>query len=223
MKLNRNGYVNITALLLVCTVLLLIVSIVFAVWAYSGRQNYKNNTDAIVNKAVNKATAQQVVIDTNKFNVEQESSLTTYNGPSDYGSIALQYPKTWSAYVNTANSGGSGTSNFPLDGYFLPNYLNAVADGGSTNFALRIQVEGQSYSQILQQYDNQTGINVTPYALPKVPNDVGVEISGQIQSNISGTLVILPLRSQALEVWTEGNAFTSVFNSIILANLTFSP
>lgn len=222
MKLNRNGSVNLTALVLVCTIVLLIVSFIFAVWAYSGRQHYKNNVTSIVNTSVQKAVAQQQTIDTNKFNIEQESTLTTYKGPADYGSIVLMYPKTWSAYINTQNN-SNGNSSYPLDAYFSPNYLTSVTDDGTTDFALRVQVESQSYSQILMQYDSQSGITVSPFALPKVSNDVGVEVTGQIQNNVTGTLVILPLRSQALEVWTEGPSFLGIFNSLILPNLSFSP
>lgn len=222
MKLNRNGYANGPLMLLFITVPLLLVSIIFGLWAFSGRQNYKNNVNKIVISNVKKAQIAQQVIDTNKFNSSQSSSLTTYNGPSDYGSIVVAYPKTWSAYVNTINSSSSNGS-LPVDGFFMPNYLSSVADDGNTNFALRVQVESQSYSAILQQFDQAQNVTVSPYALPKVPNDVGVQVSGQITNNINGTMIILPLRSQALEVWTEGNTFKDTFNNIILANLSFSP
>ena len=40
--------------------------------------------------------------------------------------------------------------------------------------------------------------------MAKVPSVVGVEITGQIQEQKTGVLVVLPLRNQVLEVWTEG-------------------
>lgn len=225
MKLNRNGYVNTTAMVSVLMSALFIIALIFAIWAFSSRQHYKNDANNLVNQAVAKAKAAQETADNQRFAAEEQSSLTTYNGPSDYGSISLQYPKTWSAFIDTT---GNGNGSYPLDAYFLPNYLTSVTDDGTTDFALRMQIENESYNQVLQQYDQASGVTVSPYALPKVPNDVGVEISGQINnsgSNISGTetLVILPLRSQALEIWTEGSSYLGDFSNVILPNLSFSP
>lgn len=221
MKLNRNGSSVITGILFLLLTALLIIAVAIAFWAYSGRQHYKNDTSAIVNSAVQKAYVAQHSKDEASFELEQNSDLASYSGPPAYGTITVKYPKYWSAYINTASS--SDSSSYPLDAYFMPNYLSSVTDDGTTDFALRLQVESSSYNQILQQYDQTSEITVSPYALPKVPSDVGVKITGTLQSNISGTMVILPLRSQAIEIWTEGNTYLSVFNTIILPNLTFSP
>jgi hypothetical protein len=101
-----------------------------------------------------------------------------------------------------------------------------VTDDGNTNFALRVQVSSQSYSDILGQYQNQqqTGtVTVKPYSLPKVPSVVGVEVTGQLINNVSGTQVILPLRNQTILIWTEGTQYLNDFNNNILPNFSFSP
>jgi hypothetical protein len=65
---------------------------------------------------------------------------------------------------------------------------------------------------------------VSPYKAPSVPNVVGSEIVGQLPSiSRTGTMVVLPLRTLTLELWTEGPQFVTDFSSIVLPNFTFSP
>jgi hypothetical protein len=69
---------------------------------------------------------------------------------------------------------------------------------------------------------------IKPYALPRVPKAVGVQISGKLPINDgngekTGVMVILPLRSQTIKLWTEGTQYTKDFNKYILPNFSFSP
>ncbi len=220
MKHNQNGFSTLL-FSFIATIILLIVVIVFSVWAYSGRQKYKNNVRDIVNAAVNKAVANQKNIDNQQFLVAEQSPYTAYYGPQSYGSLVVQYPKTWSSYVNT--TGG----NYPLDGYFFPGTLTSVSDNSPVNFALRIRVDNEPYSQVISQYSSLQSsglVTVSSYSLPKVPSVVGVKVTGQMLSNAqkNATDIILPLRSQTLEIWTEGGSYLSNFNTI-LQSLVFSP
>ncbi len=221
MKLNQHGAISAVTLGLVAVTIVLIASLVFGFWAFSGRQKYKDNTQQLINSAVASAKQQQLSADTANFFVQAQKPLTEYVGPQTQGTITLFYPKNWSSYVDT-----SGTNGYPLDGYFYPATLPSVNDNGQTNFALRLQVENQPYTTVLQNFEGlvqQNLVTIKAYSLPKLPSVVGVEVVGQLKSSVKGTLVILPLRSAALEVWTEGTAYLSEFNSDILPNLSFSP
>ncbi|HET6924908.1 MAG TPA: hypothetical protein VFH39_03710 [Candidatus Saccharimonadales bacterium] len=95
----------------------------------------------------------------------------------------------------------------------------------SSTFALRTQVVGQAYSDVLQNINNTQGDKVTPYSLPKLPKIVGVRVDGPLLNDQtkSGSTIILPLRDKTLLVWTESSQFMGDFNNYILPNLTFSP
>ena len=100
------------------------------------------------------------------------------------------------------------------------------AQSASSIFALRVQVLGQSYSSVLKQFQgaSQTGkVTVRPYKLPKVPSVVGAYVTGQIGSNKTGSMVILPLRNTTVRIWTESDKYKKDFDSIILKNARFSP
>lgn len=196
----------------------LVGALVFAGWAYTGRQDYKNNVDAKVKVAVAKNTKEVQLKDAADFAEAAKQPLKTYVGPDAYGSVTIPYPKTWSAYVVTA--GGQ-----PLDAYFNPDFVPSATDQKSV-FALRVQIVASTYSQTLTQFQGlqkQGKVTVSPYALPKTPTQVGVRVDGQLTPTKQGSMVILPVRDKTLKLWIESNQFTNDFNNIILPNASFSP
>jgi hypothetical protein len=216
---NQDGAVNGLAISFIFTILLLIGAIVFGLWAFGSRQDYKNNVNAKISVAVNSATQNEETVLNAQYAKESEKPLTSYEGPQAYGSIIVNYPKTWSAYVDDT---GTGTS--LVNGYFNPGHVPSITSQSSV-FALRVQVLNQSYAQTLQSYSNEQNIQSVAYALPSLPKVVGVELTGELagQDQQSETMVILPLRADTLEIWTQGTTYLNDFNTNILPNLSFSP
>lgn len=217
---HESGAINVLLLPLLAAVLLLIAALVFAGWAYSGRQDYKNNVDAKVATAVKAAKDAESKSKEAEFAERIKNPLKTYTGPSEFGSVALKYPKTWSGYVVTGDR-----SDALLDAYFNPDVVNNI-ENDSTTFALHIKVEQESYNEVLDNYSSyiQEGkLKIQPYALPKLTQIVGSRLQGQIADNKTGTVIVLPLRDKTLSIITETDNFQDDFNNIILPNLTFSP
>jgi hypothetical protein len=220
-NLGEHGEMDVLLIPVILLAVFFVAAGSFAVWAYSGRENYKNNTDQIVASAVAANTKTVQTQDAQQYAQEAKSPLTVYVGPDAYGSVQVSYPKTWSAYVDTTNT------NTPLDAYFHEGYVPSTDSQQTYN--LRVQVNSQSYSQVLSQYSSQIQagqITAVPYSFPKVPSIVGTELTGAIVPNNptgQGVLILVPLRSTTLEVWTESDDYLSDFNTYILPNLTFSP
>ena len=221
MKVNSQaGTINVLLVPLILAVLFFIGAAAFGYWAFMSRQDYKNNADQKVAAAVAIAKQQQSSTDQASFTQAEKNPLRTYTGPEAYGSLNVSYPKTWSAYVAEQDN-----SNTPLDGYFYPGAVPDVSNQNSS-FALRISVLQEAYSQVLSDFQSQVQagqVKVTPYALPKVPSDVGSRVTGQIAQNKQGDIVILPMRDKTIEIWTEAQQFEGDFNNNILPNVTFSP
>ena len=219
-RLDQAGISSVVVSLVLVS-LLLAGALGFGGWAFSSRQDYKNNVDQKINAAVAVAKDQQSKADTIKFNEAAKNPLRTYQGPEAYGSLIVAYPKTWSAYVDD-----SGKGQALVDGYFDPSTVPSISDQSSV-FALRVQVLQQSYAQTAQnlqsQNDPQHPTTFTAYALPKLPKVVGLKVVGQLTSQVSGTMVVLPLRSNTLEISTQGSQYLNDFNNYILPNFTFSP
>jgi hypothetical protein len=220
-KMGERGSVDALLVPMIVLAVLFVAAAAFAVWAFAGRQDYKNNSDAKAAAAV--AADKEVVqaADARQYAEAAKSPLKTYIGPDAYGAVHIGYPKTWSAYIDTSNTGK------PLDAYFHADYVPALAS--KQTYQLRVQVVGQSYSSEINRYSGKVKqglVTATPYSLPKVSSVVGVQLSGQILASsqtAGGSMVLLPVRDKTLEVWTESNDYLPDFTTYILPNLSFSP
>lgn len=221
MKVRRQtGSISLLLVSLILVSLFFIGAAVFAVWAYQGRQDYKNNVDQKISAAVTIAKQEESTTKDKVFAEQEKSPVRTYNGPAAYGSLVIQYPKTWSAYV-----ADDGSSDPYVDGYFYPGVVPDIATNGAT-FALRVQVVQESYSDVLDEFQSQVddkSVKVSPYKLAKVPSVVGSRIDGAVEEGKTGSMILLPLRDKTLKVWTNSNQFLPDFEKYILPNLSFSP
>lgn len=209
----------LTTVLIVLLAVFLGAAIGFGVWAFTSRQDYKNNVADKVSVAVAANTKTVQAQDAKDYAQAAKQPLKTYVGPEAYGSVHISYPKTWSAYVVTSSSSQ------PIDAYFNPDYVPGVTQQDSV-YALRTQVVSNSYSQVLAGFkglQQQGKVKVTPYSLPNTPSAVGVRIDGQLTQDTQGSMVVLPMRDKTLKIWTESAKYEPDFNTFILPNASFSP
>jgi hypothetical protein len=201
------------------TLILLCFATGFGIWAFAGRQDYKDNVDKKIATAVTVAEAETATTIDNEFAEKEKSPLKSYSGPSTYGSIKFQYPKTWSGYVT------EGTGSQPLAGYFHPDVVPGVQTKDIT-YALRIEVINQAYDQVLKSFDSKVksgAIKASTFAPASVANVAGVRLDGEIETKLNGSMVLLQLRDKTIKIWTESTQYTNDFNNNILPNLTFVP
>lgn len=219
---NQRGFINILLVPLILTSVLLVATMAFGFWAFSSRQDYKNNSDKKAAAAADESKKATQEADAARYFKEAKNPLKTYTGPAAFGSVTLQYPKTWSAYIAEART---TQSSMPVNGYYHPNIVPDTTNL-ENSFALRIQVVAQPYATVLAPFTSlaQEGkVAVQPFTLAKVPTVVGTRITGQIESNKQGSMVVFPLRNLTLKVWTQSADFLPDFNDIILPNLSFAP
>lgn len=222
MSTNRQtGFVSGLLLPLIFVSVLFTAALVFGVWAFVSRQDYKLHSDnkaAVAVAAAKEATQKEDAV---KYADESKKPLKTHIGPEAFGAVSVMYPKTWSAYVieHTGNTG------VPMNDYFHPDVVKDTSDL-TTAYALRVQVVSSTYSQVMAQYQslaNSKKVTVTPYKLPKVPTVVGSRVDGQITAQKQGSMIILPVRNVTLQISTESQDFLDDFNTRILPNLSFAP
>lgn len=204
---------------LVITVLLLIGAVIFGFWAFASMQDYKNNSDKKAAAAVVVANEEQKKQLDAQYAEQEKSPLKSYTSPSQFGSVKLVYPKTWSAYVVEQTSGSN-----PVDAYFYPDFVPNT--GGKNNYYMRMQISSAPYKAEVDKFKSlaqQGKVTVTPFKPEQVKDaTVGVRIDGQLESDKKGSLVILPVRDKVLKIWTESDAAANDYN-VVLKNLTYSP
>ncbi len=216
---NDRGSINTLLIPLIITIILLIATASFAVWAFMERADYKNNVEGKVKTAVGVAIKETETRKDNEFQEREKQPLTNYQGPSAFGSVLIKYPKSWSAYVDE-----SGRSSSPVDGYFHPTTVPGIQSG--TAYALRLQVVERSFSDEVKSFDNavkQGKVRSQAYAPVNVKNVVGVRIEGEIIPKQQGIMVLLPLRDKTVKIYTQSNQFFNDFNTNILPNFSFTP
>lgn len=221
-SIRPTGQINILLIPFIFLLLFFISSLVFGLWAYTQKEDYRTNVDQKIAAAVKIAKQEEGIVKDKQFAEADKQPLKTYAGPEQFGSVHISYPKTWSGYVTD-----SGAGNQPLNGYFQPGVVPSITDVNSA-FALRVQVISQSYSTVVTSFNSgitTKAVTATPYAYPKVPNVVGVRYDGAIQGSkkITGSMIVVPLRDKTLEIWTESPIYVPDFNNNILPNVTFIP
>jgi hypothetical protein len=218
-KHNQDGAVSLSLVALIVALVLLVASLGFGAWAYSGRQTYKNDAQSLIDAAVANAKKQEDTAKDKQYADAAKLPLASYSAAEQYGSLVIKYPKTWSAYDNS----GSGA---PVAWYFDPGVVPSISSQTSI-YALQVQVLNQSYSEVLTSLNSLAQgtppTTISAYSLPQLPDVVGVELSGPLPNNQTGTMVVLPLRGDTLELWTEGTQYLEDFNKNILPNVIFSP
>jgi hypothetical protein len=201
---------------------LLLGAIGFGYWAFTERQDYKLKSDEKVAAAVEIAKQETTDANNLRFAEESKNPLKEYQGSSALGSIKLSYPKTWSGYIDQLN-----TNSNPLLAKFHPGVVPATTKGTAQQpIALTVSVLEQPYDQVIASRNGlvENGdLKASPYALPKMSDEIGMKFVGKISYNFTGTEIILPLRDKTLLISTETNQYINDFNKYILPNITFVP
>lgn len=221
MRLNQTGIMNTLVVPLTLITLLFVGAASFGFWAFSERQVYKNKSDERVAEAVKIAKQEEGLVKDKAYAEAEKNPLITYEGPAAFGSVKVTYPKTWSSYVHSL------ANDQPLDAFFSPRTVTSVVDIQSI-YTLRVRVVQQTYASSVKAVEGQVQtklVTAVPFALPQVPDQIGVKLEGQIDAGkkVNGIKLILPLRDKTLEIWTENPQAIGDFNNIIIPNFKYSP
>lgn len=215
LNVDERGSFNPLVIPFVIVTLLTIGFGVFSVWAFTNYNEQKNNVDSIVTTEVTEAEKQQEIELRAEFAEEQKNPNKTYISPQALGSVKIVYPKTWSAYVEEKE-----TSSASLDGYFHPNYVPDT--GGDTLFAIRVETSSSNYAKELDSYQGDVEEGIISAKAITISGAKGTRLDGEIDRDIHGAVVLLPLRDRTLKIWTESTNFIADFNKVI-SKLTYSP
>lgn len=219
LKNDQRGIVDVWFLAFLGMLVLFFGATGFGVWAFMGKQDYKNNVDPKIAAAVAKADEATTAKKDAEFVEKEKQPLRIYTGPQAFGSVTISYPKTWSVYMDESSRSGT-----PLSGSFNPGFVPGLTS--DNNVALRIEVLNTAYSEVASTMESSVkNGKVTARAITatKVPSAIGLRLDGEVVSKKQGAMVILPLRDKTLKIWTEATQYVGDFDNIILPNLTFSP
>lgn len=218
---TQAGAINLLVIPLILITLALFGVAGFAYYAYGQSQDYKNNVDQKISVAVDESSAIVSEQKDKVFAEKEKSPYDVYTGPAAYGSLRIQYPKTWSAYIDVP----SGQTNKPVNGYFSPGQIPSINEPNNS-FALRVYIVQQPFDAVVKPFQTKLKagtVAIQPYQSPNVPNSIGVRVDGEVQNKKQGSMIILPFRDKTLQMWTESTDSRADFDNIILPNFSLVP
>ena len=217
-RVNQQGTIVII-IMLVVTGVLLVGSLGFGVWAFSGRQDYKNNLDSKITAAVEVEKARISSTKDNEYAVKDKSPVKTFKGPGTYGDLSIEYPKNWSPLIEVRANGDP-----VVDGYWYPEVLPGI--NGGIKYSLRVRIVDQQYSSSVGSYkdDIKAGkANASAFIPEKVSSIKGTRIDGKISDGKTGSLILLPLRDKTIRIYTEDSQYIADFNKYVLPSISYNP
>jgi hypothetical protein len=201
-----NGWVIATIILIIVVAVLLALS----VWLYSNYTDQKTNVDTKINMAVSAAEKSQADSDNLKFTQREKDPNRQFVGPSDYGGVTFDYPKTWSVYIsNDASNGGN------FDAYMNPITVPEISD--SQLFALRVDIAQQDYDQVISSYESTVKSGELTASSVTTDGNTGTRLDGYFSTDVRGSAVFykIPHTNLTLTIRTDAMTFESDFNSLI--------
>lgn len=212
-KESKLGYYIVIALFVIISLVLLGTTI----WSYSRFADERDNTDKKVVAAEARAREDQRVETTLELEEANKLPFRTYLGPANLSGIKVSYPKSWSAYVDEANS--SATVELALT--LHPNIIQAFSV--DSRYAFRLELVDSPYSDVTLQYERLVETQQIQAQGFELLETTGVRFDGEISNAVFGTMIILPIRDKSLKVWTESNDYLDDFETIVTENLEFNP
>lgn len=185
-----------------------------AVWAYVNYVDQRDRVNLKIDAAVATAEKEQADKLEAKFLEREKEPNREFAGPSDYGTLAFKYPKTWSVYV--ANDGSDGDT---FEAYLNPVTVPAVSE--EERFALRVTIVSQKYEDVIEDYQGLVEDGALRTSVAKVNGEAGTRLDGSFSEDIRGAAVIYKIRDKTAILRTDADTFKPDFEKLI-KTITFN-
>lgn len=194
-----------------------VLTLIFGIWAFVGMVQNKTNLDQKIEKASAEAVDDAEAAKEIEFTEREKSPYKTYTGSATFGSLAFEYPKSWSVYLQEDTDGTI------LDFYGHPNVIPGLKSG--TSFAFRAQILSNSYDEEIKKYQKtaEAGtVVITSFVPTKLTDQLGIRVTGEIDKDNKGVVVLLPLRDKTFKFWTESTDYVADFDRV-MESISFVP
>ncbi len=193
------------------------------IWMYIEKTTLQDEWDTRTEMEVAKAVDGEAIKQANKCAEDKKYPYETFVGPADYGLLSLQYPKTWSVYVDKAAENGGN-----FNAYFNP--LQVAEVGRDTINALRVTISTDTFDKVIQSYQRDVEkkkptLTVSSIEIgnanggtPTTANRYDGTIPG---TELRGSIVIFKIRDKTVILQTDSELFKPEFDKL-LGTVTFN-
>ena len=181
------------------------------IWILGDYNDLNTDVESKIDIAVSEAKVQQKMEDETEFTEREKNPYRNFSGPTDYGQLSFEYPKTWSLYVaKSAYNGGD------FEAYFNP--IQVDAPSNDTINALRVSILTKSFETVTAEYQRYLDAKDSSLSVSTVTiNDTTANrYIGTIPgTNLNGIIVIIKIRDKTALLRTDSMLFESDFNTLI--------
>lgn len=201
----------IETIILVVVCLIAAAAIVFAVIYFMKFNELNTDFESKKNLEVAKAVKEQEDKDNASFAEREKLPYYSFTGPSDYGSISFQYPKTWSVYVDS-----DGTNNSDFKAYFRPSQVDPLKNKDS-RYALRFSILNRQYDTVQKSYQSKVaGGKMTANVFNADNNNItGIRYEGEIEKNINGVVVLVKVNDKTAVFQMDAEVYRTDFETLL--------
>ena len=163
------------------------------------------NLELEIAEAVSNAKTEQAMEDA----AEAKKDTRQFTGPTDYGQLSFDFPKSWSVYVaSDASKGGDFIA------YLNPLEIEPVSE--STVYALRVTIRDKDFESVVAEYQRY----LTQGSLSMNLITVGGATANRYVGNIPGTelngiIVIFKIRDKTAILRTDAMGYQQDFETIL--------
>jgi len=201
----------IETVILIIVCLIAAAAIVFAVIFFMQYNELKTNYDTEKSLEVEKAKKEQADVDNASFEEREKLPNYHFTGPSDYGSISFEYPKTWSLYIES-----DGTNNSDYKAYFSPAQVNPIKDKNS-RYALRFSILNRQYDTVQKTYESKVkNGKLTSSMFTADDNTVsGIKYEGEIDNNMNGIVILVKVNDKTAIFQMDAEVYRTDFETLV--------
>lgn len=205
-KKDRSGLIK--TICLIFTSLLAITFLGLFLFMFVQFDTVSTDVEGQIDAAVAKAKNElQTRLET-EFAEREKSPFKTFAGPSDFGLLSFEYPKTWNLYISNDASKAED-----YHAYFNPGQVNVV--NNKTIMALRVSIINRLTEDVKKEYASKVKSGKLSLSVTQVnKNNVDV-YTGEIDSNRNGIICIFKIRDKTAIIQTDAMIFTEDFYNLL--------
>ncbi|MDN5275956.1 MAG: exported protein of unknown function [Candidatus Saccharibacteria bacterium] len=196
---------------LLATIILIFVTLgvgAFAIWSYINYQDASKVEKTEIDKAVldsNKTLEDKLEAD---FTAREKEPNRQFAGPDDYGRLTFDYPKTWSVYVDAAD-----TNNGTYEAYLNPVTVPPVSK--TQQYALRVTIAEKPYDEVIDSFDSLVKKNSLKSSTTQIQGTTATRLEGSFSEDIRGIAVIFKIRDKTVTLRTDADTFRADFDKLL--------
>ena len=208
-KKDKSG--TIKTIVIIILALTTVAFVGLFIWIFLQYNDLNSDVNSKINLAVNEAKTTQKLEDETEFAEREKNPYRNFAGPTDYGQLSFEYPKTWSLYVaKNAYNGGD------FEAYFNP--IQVDAPSNNTINALRVSILTRSFELVTAEYQKYLDAKDSNLSVSNITINGATanRYVGTIPgTSLYGVIVIFKIRDKTAILRTDSMLFENDFNTLI--------